>query len=517
MLFEQKFNFELKENNEADVIIKCKDADLYTHRIVLAALSRWFRRIFKMSDTDEECLTILLKDFSSLDVLPILDFIYGRCGTLENCSVIKDLYLDLFDQSINQSPHPKCEPKQEINGNGKNLNTICTKINDNENAAKELINNGFYNDNLDDDDQFMEDFFQDEVKLEPEISIPILDNKHESPTKKRKSKVKNIENFDFLKEGFRLEELKCHICNLKFIDEKSYRRHVYNVHAPGKTFKCEKCDYVATKDAGKLRIHMAKKHGIGDMLKCDICEYETPVAKYLIKHKKMMHQGNIYQCDQCNHKTSHKQLLQQHIKVKHEGFKLSCDQCLYTTGDAGALKKHRLNKHEGVVYPCDQCSYVANAANNLSRHKRVKHQEAEFLCDRCDYKTGDKGCLKEHQQIKHEGLLFRCEECDYSTKARSSLRVHKETVHLGITHPCQDCEYVAKTKKDLRYHRARKHNEAAYKCDQCDYGVAALSLLNQHIMFKHEGKKMYCNLCPYFATSQQAVNKHKMKKHSSFE
>jgi len=528
MLFERKDVNLTDFNSPADVVIKCSDKDVHTHRILLAALSKWFSHIFQISETDEEFLTIILKDFSSLEILPLLDFVYRRCDSLNvSSSVIKELYLDIFDKdfsarkSVKHSTQEVTEPKHEP------LDENKIKLKSDEDFLVDTTDKSFFDTENLEDDQIYEDFFQEEVKLEPDLNLEInskddLENEKSAKRKRKstklKTKSKRLKEEDreldaaFEKEGFNFEDDHCHICDTDFRDNKAFRRHVYNVHAPKKTFKCEHCDYVATKDPGKLRIHMAMNHG-GETMKCNMCNYETPILKYLIKHKKKMHEGLRYKCDQCDHTTNHKQLLQQHIKVKHEGFKLSCDQCLYTTGDPGALKKHRLNKHEGVVYPCDECSYVANAANNLNRHKRVKHQEAEFLCDRCDYKTGDKGCLKEHQQIKHEGLLFRCEECDYSTKARSSLRVHKETVHLGITYPCEDCEYTAKTRKDLRYHRARKHDEAKYKCDLCDYGVAAISLLNQHIMFKHEGKKIYCDVCPYFATSAQAVNKHKLKKH----
>ncbi len=48
-------------------------------------------------------------------------------------------------------------------------------------------------------------------------------------------------------------------------------------------------------DPGKLRIHMAMNHG-GETMKCNMCSYETPILKYLIKHKKKMHEvSNHYE------------------------------------------------------------------------------------------------------------------------------------------------------------------------------------------------------------------------------
>ena len=107
--------------------------------------------------------------------------------------------------------------------------------------------------------------------------------------------------------------------------------------------------------------------------KCQQCDYEATRLDNLQTHIKSKHEGIRYPCQQCDYKATLASNLQKHIKSKHEGIKYPCQQCDYQATLASDLKRHIKSQHEGIRYPCEQCEYKATQAFHLQRHIMSQH------------------------------------------------------------------------------------------------------------------------------------------------
>ena len=58
------------------------------------------------------------------------------------------------------------------------------------------------------------------------------------------------------------------------------------------------------------------------MYLCDQCDFQSVSKRYLIQHKKSVHEGVKFPCDQCEYKATEKGNLLRHLKSKHEGIKV---------------------------------------------------------------------------------------------------------------------------------------------------------------------------------------------------
>ena len=84
----------------------------------------------------------------------------------------------------------------------------------------------------------------------------------------------------------------------------------------GFRYVCRECGYKTNRKI-PFEGHMSSKHG-GEKFKCDKCDYHA-TKQSLKLHTKSKHDGLRYPCGECGYKATQKQSLKSHIASKHGG------------------------------------------------------------------------------------------------------------------------------------------------------------------------------------------------------
>jgi len=417
-----RLNFgELPENPDVELI--CSDGRILVHRVLLAATSQWMKNIFKVSLTDDPIQTVMLQDVQTYQIIPTIDFLYGRSDKLTRDEMNKDLLFDVFNSSF-----PNCSVNIIVKTENEER-----KINFDTRPSVETCLEASFDDMLqveikEEKDEMYEDNKDVLYDLMMEEQNWSDDNQNfdavKPPTKRKKKKIikGNAEgkSEDFYQEK---EKLICEKCNKEFAHKSSLTKHMKFIHSSGVKSKC------------------------------DLCSYETANSHDLKIHRQRMHEGVEWPCDQCEYRSRSKSHLKHHIKTKHEGFRLQCDQCDNQYTDHSSLRSHRQKEHENIKYPCKECSYIGSNKQNLYTHQKRCHLEKQLMCDECDFATATNPVLKEHKAIHHQGFRFKCDICDYTTKARSSLQYHRKVKHSDSKIPCDVCGFMAWNDSHLKSHK----------------------------------------------------------------
>lgn len=103
------------------------------------------------------------------------------------------------------------------------------------------------------------------------------------------------------------------------------------------------------------------------------CEFETKWTTYLKTHIKTIHEGKRFKCNQCDYRASKKGNLIKHISTVHGIDRYPCTKCDYKATQKANLQRHIDSVHEGIRYTCEFCSYTATRKDHLSRHVKQSH------------------------------------------------------------------------------------------------------------------------------------------------
>ena len=111
-------------------------------------------------------------------------------------------------------------------------------------------------------------------------------------------------------------------------------------------FKCNECDYSATR-AATLKRHVQAKHTFEKPFKCNECDYSATTATNLKRHVQAKHTfEKPFKCNECDYSTMHTTTLKRHVQAKHTFEKpFKCNECDYSATQASYLKRHVQGKH----------------------------------------------------------------------------------------------------------------------------------------------------------------------------
>ena len=319
------------------------------------------------------------------------------------------------------------------------------------------------------------------------------------------------------KEGLKFQ---CKDCAYGSETEKSFKRHVNDVHKNIRRYECTKCAH-RTLLLFNMRCHVKSRHHQETVdiaiIDCNLCEERLPHEEHVYKHKDMVSDNNVIgkgaryikdeiakgtlKCSECDHAPFSSQNARgNHYKENHPGAKpFKCNECEYGSLYQQNLTSHINSHHKKVKLQCDKCSYSSTWNTAFHQHMRSAHgvhKRVQYM-PRGKAETSEDSSKKVNV-VKQNHL---CEECGYSTNLTMNFKKHTE---LGCNQSnanrfkCNRCDFTSAVPSDIRKHTEAKHGSATlkssvtstitlqsetltYKCNKCDFQTKEGSALREHI------------------------------------
>ncbi|CAH0549338.1 unnamed protein product [Brassicogethes aeneus] len=285
---------------------------------------------------------------------------------------------------------------------------------------------------------------------------------HKDACKKRFAKIE-----EHGKEVLKNETFLCSICGTCCKDKYLLKRHIKNVHAAEKNFKCTICERVFA-SSKYLRAH--EKYHTGD---------RTHICTYCGK-------GYITAADLCNHEKIH---------TNKRAYK--CEICPKAFNTSSDLYKHKICVHGDKSlwkYVCSYCTKRFPLKINLQTHIRTHTGERNFECHLCQRKFTSKSSLNRHIETHTNFNSFKCDICLQTYKYQKSLQAHLFKVHnIGTESEvkvtkfiCHICPKSYTENNKLEKHIRTHTGERPFSCTQCNKTFIDKSYVRQHVKIAHK-------------------------------
>ena len=271
----------------------------------------------------------------------------------------------------------------------------------------------------------------------------------EPPAKQRNPNGAPVyRNYDYyyktVKSGLeRFGWMTCEECDYSVRSIEQFREHIELNHLVSKRFF--HCYINTVKDQG---------------FKCYQCPAIFETKKELTRHVMKEHfYEKTYDCESCSEVFTREDNLIRHKKVVHIGkdSKFTCQDCGKNFTRKDALIRHKTSIHatDAIDILCVKCNATFNRDSNFERHKKsVMNQDGSFknYCSDCDEHFCTGKLLTKHQNKKH--VKFSCEDCDQPFTAKRSLQLHIKNRHFVS---CKDCGAFLCNLNSLKQHRDSVH------------------------------------------------------------
>ena len=330
------------------------------------------------------------------------------------------------------------------------------------------------------------------------------------------------------------KDFKCDQCPYATSRRIHLKSHTKVVHDKIKDQICTQCGY-ATACRARLNRHIKEVHNdiTRGLVQCNKCDYSSN-GRNVAKHKKIAHRKVIvydknFKCDRCDYVTSRQIHLDHHVKGVHDKIKdHKCDACDFATAVGPRLRRHVLEVHEkvrGDIIKCDQCDYKS-VKRNLWQHRRTCHGSKNHRCRLCSYAARTSTYLAGHVRRVHAqagGGNFKCGECDLVFGQKCSLSRHSKGAHgkVGVKKDvkvevkndfkCKQCDFTDTLEIALKKHMKESHKQ---KCEKCNYAASVKKELVRHVRRVHELRKNHkCGKCDFASFDKRSLRKHVSKSH----
>ncbi|XP_068157440.1 zinc finger protein weckle isoform X1 [Drosophila tropicalis] len=277
------------------------------------------------------------------------------------------------------------------------------------NITTEVISE--FDDDPFDDETSVED---DAVKLEPDISFRILEQRMEAEAKDN-------------------SELECILCSNVYRKATPYKRHLAKLHGIHPkdldNCQCQQCD-ITFSTVNQLLVHYRTHKPIKEMKDntCPMCSKVFTTTGALNRHIAGTHNKlTPYTCGICGKAVKTLASLKDHKLVHTDDCPFECDVCHRRFKNKARLRVHSDSHTEG--YDCDICGMTLKTRRTLYTHRQVHSDERKCKCEVCGATFKRTKTLKSHL-ILHTGIRpYKCNFCGAEFANGSNCRMHKRKKH----------------------------------------------------------------------------------------
>uniref|UniRef100_A0A034W144 Zinc finger protein weckle n=1 Tax=Bactrocera dorsalis TaxID=27457 RepID=A0A034W144_BACDO len=226
---------------------------------------------------------------------------------------------------------------------------------------------------------------------------------------------------------------ECSICQKKYKNATSYRKHIMEKHNKEPDipdFKCETCNKIYPTER-QLQIHARSHLALEDKLDipCPYCERKFTKVAVMRQHVQGFHENKKpYICDECGRSLRTLAALTEHKLVHTNDAPFECEVCQRAFKNKARLKVH-LETHNDSSYICTECGLKLNTRRTLKMHMLVHSDAKRYKCDFCPAAFKRTKALKNHL-ILHTGMRpYKCNFCEKTFSNGSNCRSHKKKMH----------------------------------------------------------------------------------------
>ncbi|XP_053960054.1 zinc finger protein 600-like isoform X2 [Anastrepha ludens] len=226
---------------------------------------------------------------------------------------------------------------------------------------------------------------------------------------------------------------ECSICQKKYKNPTSYRKHTLEKHnkVPDiPDFKCETCNKIYPTER-QLEIHARSHMALEDKLDipCPYCERKFTKVSVMRQHVRGIHENKKpYVCDECGRPIKTLAALVEHKLVHTNDTPYECEVCQRAFKNKARLKAH-LETHTDSSFICSECGLLLNTRRTLKMHMLVHSDAKRYKCDFCPAAFKRTKALKNHL-ILHTGMRpYKCNFCEKTFSNGSNCRSHKKKMH----------------------------------------------------------------------------------------
>ena len=358
----------------------------------------------------------------------------------------------------------------------------------------------------------------------------------------------------------------CPKCHKQFSKKIHLQYHIWSVHTPEYSFKCDVCSTTfkvpyelkkhklvhpssrvcktceKTFDSASLLTEHLKESSLCVGYKCSICECifmdQKAYDKHIVRHNEQHmtevtdeETGTRYSCTHCDKTFLSKKSCREHLSVHLGTSRHFCDVC-----NQYFAKKTHLISHQSTVhaidrpYQCEICQASFKLLHNYESHQ-LSHT-SNRKCKTCEQQFDAVAELKEHLRESQHCISYRCEECDMifienkkkndhmrlkHGKGRKTANIHGNTPNAEVVrnHTCSICSEAysvpTKLRQHMEWHRTGRY---PHQCAECDRVFFSKWKLNRHVTTVHLGLRQFeCAICAKDFKSNSALKLHTMKTH----
>ena len=151
-------------------------------------------------------------------------------------------------------------------------------------------------------------------------------------------------------------------------------------HTSENMFSCEVCQR-KFRDIHSMKRHISILHTKHKPFSCAICQ-QTFTLKFSLKNHEELHKGLEIKCEACEKMFTTQNHLKKHIRLKHKP-KVQSDAstttCKKTLSDAWTLSRHNLLVHsKNRPFSCKSCSKTFALHGMMNSHIRESHVRKEI-------------------------------------------------------------------------------------------------------------------------------------------